>query len=161
MLIRGQAAARPGRRRGFSLLELVLVLAIMATLAAVAIPRYSGSIARYRADVTARRIVADLALARARACSASKTVTAKFDISAGELWLSGIKGLNRPSSTYVVKLGEAPYRARLISADFAGRPEVNFNIYGMPDSAGQVVIAVGGSKRIIVLDAATGRAGVQ
>ena len=38
--------------RGFSMLELLLVMAIITTVAAIAVPRYQGSSVRYRADPT-------------------------------------------------------------------------------------------------------------
>ena len=44
-------------------MELVLVMVIVATLAAIAVPRYAQATSRYRADAAARRIAADLSLA--------------------------------------------------------------------------------------------------
>src|SRR5204863_23675 len=56
-------------RRAFSLIEITLVLMVMGVLAALAVPRYASALARYRADAAARRIVADLDLARTTARS--------------------------------------------------------------------------------------------
>src|SRR2546423_11308670 len=65
-------AGRGVGRRAFSLIEMVLVLAILAMVSAIAVPRYAGSIARYRAETAARRVAADLALAAAHAADAGK-----------------------------------------------------------------------------------------
>src|SRR5690606_27031377 len=65
-------AAQP-LRRGFSLLELVMVLTIIAILAAIATPRYANAMARYRADLAARRIAADLLLAQRLARTESRS----------------------------------------------------------------------------------------
>ena len=54
-------------RAAFTLVELVICLAILATAAAIAVPRYAASLARYRAELAAKRIVNDLELVRNRA----------------------------------------------------------------------------------------------
>lgn len=161
MRIRGHPAAGESPRPAFSLVELVLVLAILSTLAAVAAPRYARSLARYRADVAARRIVADLALARATARHTSSAVSVTFDIEASRVSVSGLSDMNDVSSSYVVDLSEPPYRARLVSADFGGSAGVKFGIHGQPSSAGQVVLAVGDIERKIALDGVSGKAGLQ
>jgi len=146
---------------GFSLLELVLVLAIIATLSAIAAPRYAASVTRYRADVAARRIAADLALARNRACGASQNVTVAFGLTANEVTIIGVPHLNDPCSDYVTSLSAEPYKARLVWADFGGDSQVVFDLHGVPDSSGQVVIEVGNVQQTIVLDPVTGKAAVQ
>ena len=75
----GPYIATRAARAGFSLLELVIVLAIVATLATIAAPRYGASLAAYRVESAARRIVADLALARSMARTENRRVIVKFD----------------------------------------------------------------------------------
>ena len=127
---------------GFSLLELVLVLAIMTTLSTVAVPRYAVSLARYRADAAAKRVKAELSLARrtAKITGASLTV----DV-----------------SDYQEILSESPYRAVIVSADFDGDEDVVFDGYGIPDSGGTVTVRVGIIQRTVLVDADTGRSTVQ
>jgi prepilin-type N-terminal cleavage/methylation domain-containing protein len=161
VLIGGNYKA-PGRfRPGYSLFELALVLAIIAIVAAIAVPRYADSIARHRADLAARRIVADLDLARSRAYSSSSTVTVKFDVPADVLWVVGITDMDHPGSDHVVKFADPPYHARLLFADFGGSSAVNFDGYGVPDSGGSIIVQVGSFQRTLKLDPSTGKATVQ
>ncbi len=128
-------------RRAFSLLELVIVLGILVTLSAIAVPKYARSLARYRTEAAARRIKAELTLARrtAKISGASLTVDA-FE--------------------YQAILSEAPYQATIISADFDGDQTVVFDPYGIPDNGGSVVVQVGATQRVVVVDGDTGRSEV-
>jgi prepilin-type N-terminal cleavage/methylation domain-containing protein len=145
----------------FSLLELVLVLAIIATLAAVAAPRYAASATRYRADLAARRIVADLHLAHARAKAASASQTVQFSPSTNDYELPGLPSLDGAAGTYTVELSDRPYDATLVSADFAGDTQVTFDGWGIPDSGGTLILTVGSERRTVVVDAETGKATIQ
>lgn len=166
----GTAALRPGvsaraglpcARGSFSLVELLLVMAMVAIIAAIAAPRYAMSAARYRADMAARRISADLAWARGRARTYSAARSVVFDVDDDEYAIPGIPDPDRPYQDYKVSLAEEPYRADIVSADFGGSDTVVFNGFGLPDNGGSVVIEVKGVRRTISLDQGTGEATVQ
>src|SRR5438552_17658151 len=91
------------RDGAFSLVELMLVMAIIAVVAAIAMPRYSASLARYRADMAARRIVAALALAQAKARATSSSQTITFT-AGGSYQILGMNDPDRPGQPYVVDL---------------------------------------------------------
>jgi len=151
---------RHGRRSpgaGFSLLEVVLVVAIVAVLAAIAAPHYGRAAARYRADVAARRIIADLEYARitARTAGASRTVT--FSPGANEYTITGLAGMDGRTA-YRVALGDAPYDAEILKVDLGGDAAVVFDGYGAADSGGTVLVRVGEATRTLVLDADSGKA---
>ena len=147
--------------RGFSLLELLLVLAIIATLTAMAIPRYQGSLVRYRADLTAHRIIADLAQAQSSAKAASTSRTVAFSIASNSYQIPELSPLDGDSGNYHVALSERPYQAGLLSADFGGDTQIVFNGWGMPDSGGTITLAVGTEQRTVAVDTETGRARIQ
>lgn len=152
---------RTSSRHAFSLLELVLVLAIIATLAAIAAPRYAASAVRYRADLAARRIVADLELARSSAKAAGTSRTVKFYVSTNNYELSGLPSLDDAAATYMVELSERPYEAALVSADFAGETEVKFDGWGSPSTGGTVILNAGSEQRTVTIDGETGKATIQ
>ena len=153
---------RAGRSRGgFSLLELIVVLVIMAIMAAIATPRYGQAVARYRTEMAARKVAADLTFARKRARTSSASQVVNFNVADGGYQLPGVTDMRTSATDYSVSLSSAPYQARIVSADFDGDPDVTFDGYGVPDSGGTVVVAVGNHSRTIILDADSGKAEVQ
>ncbi len=66
-------SARP-RSRGFTLIELMVVIAIMAALAAAFPLAMNRFVAARRVDAAARQLVADIRLAQARSVSSGKPV---------------------------------------------------------------------------------------
>ncbi len=148
-------------RRAFSLLELVLIIAIIAIVAAIAAPRYGNSLARYHAEVTARRVVADLGLAQAMARTTTSAVTVTFEVVNNRYELVGVVDADDPADNASLTLSDPPYYAQLDLALFGGDGVVIFDGYGMPDSGGSVDITAGGVTKTIQLDPDTGKAVVQ
>ncbi len=145
-------------RNAFSMIELILVLAIIAVLAATAAPRYANALANYRAEVAARRIVADLDLARAEARSAGASRTVTFDVSDSTLSITQLADMDNTAATYVVDLAAEPYGARIVWAEFGGDAAVVFDGYGQADTGGKVVVRVGGRDVVVTLEGGTGKA---
>jgi Tfp pilus assembly protein FimT len=150
-----------GRGGGFTIFELVLVLLIIAVVAGLGVARYGDSLQRYRADAAARRIVADMALARSKARMQSQSQAVVFSVAANRLSLTGVPDIDRPTGTYTTSLAEAPYYTRLVSVNFGGSSQVVFNGYGSPAASGTVVVAAGGYTKTVVLSQVTGRATIQ
>jgi len=150
-----------GARRAFSLLELVLVLAILSLMVTVAVPRYTSALGRYHVDAAANRVATDLATAQRVARQTSRRRAVTFDIGADTVTYPLPSADHRELDDQVTRLRETPYRAALISADFGGDPRVTFDGFGQASSAGTVVVESHGRQRTIVLDAASGEASVQ
>ncbi len=146
------------RSAGFTLIELVIVVVIAAVMTGIAMGRYGQALARYRADHAARRVAADLALARSEAKTTGSSVTVSFDPANNRYQVSAIPGLNSSASEYSVALGEAPYGSTLVSAALGGDAAVVFNGHGVPDSGGTVVVQCGVTERTVSLNADSGRA---
>ena len=72
---------REANRRAFSLVELMLMVAILGVFAAVAIPRLDYAIVRrYKAEATAKKILTSLRLTRSLSISEAATNNRGFDL---------------------------------------------------------------------------------
>jgi prepilin-type N-terminal cleavage/methylation domain-containing protein len=71
-------ATRAARRGGFTIIELLMVVAIISLVAAWALPKFS--IARYRADAAGRLVRAQLQTAQRNAITRQSNVIVSFDL---------------------------------------------------------------------------------
>jgi prepilin-type N-terminal cleavage/methylation domain-containing protein len=154
-----RSGAAHGRgRAGFTLLELVVTLSIIAIAGAVALPRYGRALARYRAELGGRRVVADLERARQRARATGSTWQIVFD-SAGYT-VQPVMVVNAADVTRVI-VSRDPYLGNLQKINFGGDATVFFDGFGVPDSGGSLVVNSGIAAYGVDLDPQAGKARYQ
>ena len=165
---------------GFSLLELIIVMTIIAVMAAIATPRFGAAHARYRVDLAARRIAADIAYAQTVACRNSTNQEIVFDINSDSYMLPGLEDIDGSGADYTVNLSDTKYGVDLVSASFENADAyistdcLSFTIWGSPQSGclthggsvaplvnGSVVITLGSESRTIKIASVTGMVSIQ
>ncbi|MHC5113199.1 MAG: GspH/FimT family pseudopilin [Planctomycetota bacterium] len=142
--------------RAFSLIELVIVLIIVGTIAVIAAPRYARSAEHYRADAVSLRIAADLEVARSRARATGGDVTVIFDAGNDRYAIPQLPSEANPAAGTVVYLAPAPYRSNIAAVSFNGTSSVTFDGYGLPTVGGWVVVVSGEQAKCVLVDGATG-----
>ncbi len=147
-------APRTRRSEAFSLIELVLVLAIVAAGAAIAVPRYANSLSRARLDAAATQVAARLAFARGAAAATSAPVSVAFDAAGETVTLTGLPAsftadAHAEAGAGPLSLAASPLRVDLSAADFGGNPALTFDARGRPDSGGVVELRLDGSVRSV------------
>jgi hypothetical protein len=137
------------------------VLALIAVAAALAAPRFASAGASYRVEMAARRVAADLTMARRYARVTSQRVTCAFDARNGQYRLGGVPDPNHPGREYAVELFADPLGVRLVGVELGSGGQVVFDPYGTPSAGGTIQLQAGDHTRTVTLDVNTGKAAVR
>ncbi len=153
---------------GVTLVEVTISVMIIGILAAVASPIYSNSLLRYRVDVTAQRIVQDIAQTQRLARQTNSTRTIAFTLADQSYAISGLSSLDRISQPYQVAVNQPPYQAELSSLVTAAQSATQlasvtlaFDRFGMPDQGISVTVRAGVFQKRIDVAPISGRVSVQ
>ncbi len=184
------------KARGFSLIELLVVVVVVSTAVAVAVPAMSERDAAYRLDLSTRRVHEDLTHARTTARFESRPVSITFDAVLGSYYtwpgqpagvLETVDPIAVPDLDTVlvvdnvidrvvsvssntrlaysasgdvlarqVNLAGSPFKAMLLASDFGGETTLTFDGFGVPVSAGTVLIGVRTRATELAIDANSG-----
>lgn len=136
---------------GFSLLELLLVIALAGMLAALVVPSLTGTLESARLRGSAGEVRAALTLARTLAVSEARSRFVDFDLGRGEYGVSG------DARKWLLPEGIRLSSIRLGSAEADhGVVRVRFYPDGSADEAEVAVSSTGGGSRRVSVDPLTG-----
>jgi Tfp pilus assembly protein FimT len=134
----------------------MVVITIITVVSGMGIVRYAASLARYRADLAARKVAGDIALAQARARATSAATQIRFSTGANAYQMPG-ETLGNASSPTVVSLNNPSLGATLLSVSIVGGgSNLNFDGFGQPLATATVRVGVGAETRTLTVDASTG-----
>ena len=142
--------------RAFTLIELAVVVAIIATAAAIALPRYASAQGRYKLDSSASLLAQHLERLARRAETSCQGISVTIDLAADEI----IARDATDASVIIAELriSASPWNADITAADFSGEMKFTIDAFGLPSSDGTIEITHAGERRIISLNSATGEA---
>ncbi len=155
---------------GISLIEVMVVIAMIAILSAIAVPNYIGWLPKYRLSTSARDVLSDLEYARGTAIKENANVIVQFDTvnNAYRLWVDN--GALANKDNWVQDGDEPTLRSRqtstgisITAADFGGNPsgdpQIRFTGNGLPEvptappslGGGSVILANSKDSQVVVL----------
>jgi len=140
---------KPESRNGFTLLELLCVLALMGILSALAVPRLIYT-AHWELEGAARAMAADIRLVQQEAIVHGESTAVYF------LGSHNSYQLRLPNGNRTVYLPEGvSYEGQ---TSFPTDPFLKFNYLGAPGGGGTVTLqTASGSKRYVIVTPVTGR----
>jgi len=147
---------RWSRPVAFTLIELVLLVVIIATIMVIGMGAYRGSVTHNALQAAVDRVCLDLALARQYAITTAVNQTVAFEPGEASYSMPGMPDPDRASRTYSVDLSVDPYQASIVSAVCGTDSEIIFDRYGVPDSLGRIVLEVGDRRETVRIDEVTG-----
>ncbi|MBX3316580.1 MAG: hypothetical protein KF902_06925 [Phycisphaeraceae bacterium] len=148
----GKETTGPGSSltRCFSLYELLIVMAIIGTTSALAVPRMMTSASIWRLKGASQRVAADLAEARTHAIASSASVKVIYSRE-GYIIRDAANQIIRE-----VRLRQRPYDVEISLVTFGGLGEVTYNGNGVGSADGTVMLATDGLLCRITLNATSG-----
>ena len=150
----GASSHAQGRGRGFTLLEILVVLTLIGLIAAVTIPTFSGGVSTTALKSAAREIAAGLRLARGQAIAQRTEATLELDVAARAFRVLPDPRVHVLPREIEIKLYTAQ---RDLVSDQVGA--VRFYPDG-GSNGGRITLAVGERKFDVDVDWLTGRVSV-
>lgn len=146
-------------RDGYLLIEMLIAILVMGIVAAVAVPRYSSSLSRYRTQVALQRLAQDLELCRRHARFTSQNVLLTVSFSKNFYRISPMDSPLKPGCPYEVVVGGdsnstviCPVIDHLVSSEAReNQPNLTivFDRYGTPDQSAEIGIRCGDATGIV------------
>ncbi|GFO66836.1 hypothetical protein GMLC_04150 [Geomonas limicola] len=120
-------------QRGFSLIETVVVIAILSVLAVIAVPAFSRLLTHYRMESQTRALLADLQQVRADALYQRRATRVKFSPARYDIYSSAADNSPEPLRSCLLRF---PVQCEKNYVDFDQRGLANQDFSICVDSAG-------------------------
>jgi Tfp pilus assembly protein FimT len=144
------------QRIGMTLLELTIVIFVLSVMTAIGAIRYVSALETFRVQRSAERIAADIDAARQAARSRNQAITIAFNIGTQSYSISGLVNPDQRSAGFTAVPNDNVLATQILSANFGGDANLQFNNFGFPDSGGLVTLRSGAAQQTVTIAAGTG-----
>lgn len=147
-------------RSAFTLVELLMVIAITIIVSSIAVPRFSNASNRYKLDAGARKLANDLELAQQEAMASSSSRT--FTFATAGYTVTRIDSAGKTVVVRTVQLDRDPYGITKLTPAItvANSKPLKFDGFGKPNGGGTIEVVSRNDKRVVTLSSITGKATV-
>ena len=144
--------------KGFSLIELVIIIVLIGIFTTIALTRTSTGMTTIRAQIAIDQITNDIDLARSMAFAKNEAITIKFDINQESYSVHSESGIivdfPNSSSDGVISLDNSYLRNLDIeTVNFGGSTDLQFLPLGDPLSGGTIEL----NTKMITVESVTGK----
>lgn len=151
--IQQKPSAGNGRSgRGFTLIEMVVAITLLAIAASVATPAFNDAIQHHRVHQAALRVSADLRLARRTAQHTGQTVHVDLDTDAHTVTIRDMMDLEKSDQSQTLSLQGSTYQCQISDIDLGGGNTITINGYGIYETNGSLTLRSGPHLRTIVIE---------
>lgn len=141
-------------RRGFTLAELVVVMVIIATLGAIAAPRFASADTSFRAKGAAEQLADSIRDMANEARSRSTTIGIRFSVGSDNFNAAVQSPLEYLK---IYNTTDKPFRADIQATHFAnGTTRLNINGFGVYSTSVVILVGAGSQTRAVIVDAVSG-----
>jgi len=164
------AAPRPTRRRAFTLVEILIVVVVVGTIAVAAMPSISATLDNMKATALAREIATDMRYAQVLAVKTGDTYRVKFrtgpqsynvKVDQDGSWTAIDHPVTKKPWTCELDGHNRYAGIQLASVSFGGANNVEFDAYGSPNNGGAVTFTLGAVTRTIRVAPLSGKITVE
>lgn len=141
--------------RGFTLIELIVVLAVLGLITALAMPMFAGALPGARLKAAARDLGAELRYARAQAIAGNRETTLTIDLAARRYAILGAR--TGPGESRALP-EELEIKVRTARRELAGDARASIRFF--PDggsTGGRITLSRGERRYLVGVDWLTGR----
>lgn len=142
------------RTRAFSMIEMVLVVAIAGITAAVAVPKLSSGFPGSRLAAVENRLIAEFAMVGELARAQGKSHTIQFSITDSEMRVYEGAGAGRGAVIRTIRLSDPPYETTIVSTNITDVAQmITVDGFGIYSATAKVTVSTGGTTRAVTLSA--------
>lgn len=156
--MRGEAGDSACPARGYTLLELIVVMALIGIVFFFAVPRFEGAFVLDDAEKSARFLIAKLQAMREEALRTHRLRTLHVDLDTGRLWETDEQMSPEERRLAIARSQPLPGGARIAAVVFpiqgriaSGRADIRFHRAGHSDKA-LIQVAGGATRRSFLLE---------